>query len=214
MHWIVTAAVGYGREAARTLPRAAPLPQAAAAEDRRAPIVGPPSASLAAGPAASSPPTTTTLDYLTHCLEPSAHGMPRCDVFPLLPFLGWTPQRVAALADAEEVIAAAEHAKECHALLDELNASRQAAGLPSLSLTLTAGHVEAADGSPAQQQALQDGQEHPAAQQQQDGQQGPAAAAEQQAAEPTGPAGPCSRVIGDWPHPHLQFSKVGCCCHG
>lgn len=160
------------------------------------------------GPAASSPPTTSTLDYLTHCLEPSAHGMPRCDVFPLLPFLGWTPQRVAALADAEEVIAAAEHAKECHALLDELNAARQAAGLPSLSLTLTAGHVEAADGSPAQQQAQQDRQEHPAAQQQQDGQQGPAAATEQQAAEPAGPAGPCSRVIGDWPHPHLQFSKV------
>ncbi|PRW57160.1 phosphopantetheine adenylyltransferase-like isoform X1 [Chlorella sorokiniana] len=156
------------------------------------------------GRAATSPPTTATLDYLTHCLEPSAHGMPRCDVFPLLPFLGWTPDQVAALADAEEVIAAAEHAKECHGLLDELNAARQAAGLPSLSLTLTAGHAEAADGSPPPQQA----HDEPAAPQQ-DGQQGPAAAAaEQQAAEPAGPAGPCSRVIGDWPHPHLQFAKV------
>lgn len=162
-----------------------------------------------AGPAASSPPTTATLDYLTHCLEPSAHGMPRCDVFPLLPFLGWTPQRVAALADAEEVIAAAEHAKECHALLDELNAARQAAGLPSLSLTLTAGHAEAADGGSLQQQGQQEQDEHSQPAAAQDQAQGPAAeAAEQQAAEPAGPAGPCSRVIGDWPHPHLQFSKV------
>lgn len=213
--------VGEGRGAAGTLQRVATALPPAAAEDRRAPIARAHLRPPFAGPAASSPPTTATLNYLTHCLEPSAHGMPRCDVFPLLPFQGWTPQRVAALADAEEVVAAAERAKECHALLDELNAARQAAGLPSLSLTLTAGYAEAGDGSSSQQQAQQ-GPDQPAAQQQGDGQAaaeaaapvkavaaGVGAAAEQQAAEPAGPAGPCSRVIGDWPHPHLQFAKVG-----
>ena len=46
---------------------------------------------------------------------------------------------MAALEFLEEVVAAAEHADACNRLLDQLNAARQAANLPSLSLTLTAG---------------------------------------------------------------------------
>ena len=165
-----------------------------------------------AGPAASSPPTTATLDYLTHCLEPSAHGMPRCDVFPLMPCMGWSAERVAErLTDVEEVVAAAEHAGDCHALVDLINESRQRAGLPSVSLTLTAGHQEAGDaasGEPPQQPdgggsvggsrgGSADGQLPQQQQQQGDGMGGAG-----------GPPVPRSRVIGDWPSPVLQFSKV------
>ncbi|EFN55928.1 hypothetical protein CHLNCDRAFT_145198 [Chlorella variabilis] len=164
------------------------------------------------GPAASSPPTTATLDYLTHCLEPSAHGMPRCDVFPLMPCMGWSAERVAErLTDVEEVVAAAEHAGDCHALVDLINESRQRAGLPSVSLTLTAGHQEAGDaasGEPPQQPdgggsvggsrgGSADGQLPQQQQQQGDGMGGAG-----------GPPVPRSRVIGDWPSPVLQFSKV------
>lgn len=157
-------------------------------------------ASTAAGPAASSPPTPATLDLLTLCLEPSAHGMPRCDVFPLLPYLGWTPDRAAALGDVEEVVAAAEHAAECRELLDRLNAARQAAGLPNLSLTLTAGHAAEPAVAGQQQQQPPEGSSGSRTQQQQQQQQGDA-----EALPPTLHRG--SRVIGDWEGP-LVFRRV------
>ena len=179
-----------------------------------APSTRPPARLRAAGPAASGPPTCATLDLLTHCLEPSAHGMPRVDVFPLLPALGWDAERIASLADAEEVVAAAEEPAEASALLDALNAARARAGLPSLSLTLTSLRGEggvapapAGPDGPAEQQQQQRGQQHgqQAQQQQQSGEQPAGASMDHEAA--AAPAGPRSRVIGDWSGP-LQFKKV------
>lgn len=119
--------------------------------------------------------------------------MPRCDVFPLLPYLGWTPKRAATLADVEEVVASAEHAAECRELLDRLNAVRQAEGLPSLSLTLTTGQpAEPAAG--AQQQQQPDG--------------GSDSGTHWDGGEPQpAPLPPGSRVIGDWQGP-LAFRRV------
>lgn len=145
---------------------------------------------------------------LTLCLEPSAHGMPRCDVFPLLPYLGWDPERLAALADVEDVVAAAEHEADCRGLLDGLNAARQAAGLPSLSLTLTAGHAAkpAAVGQPPQQQAA-DGSGGSVQQQELQ----PPPQQQQQQREDEGPLPECqhrgARVIGNWQGP-LVFKRV------
>ncbi|PSC70801.1 DNA topoisomerase I [Micractinium conductrix] len=169
------------------------------------------------GAAASEPPTPATLDLLTQCLEPSAACLPRCDVFPLLPYLGWGPERLAQLADVEEMVAAAEHAAECRELLDGLNAARSATGLPSLSLTLTAGEgadaTAAAAAAPPQQQAGQRQQQRQQQQQQQQqagqqGQQDPHHAdpqADGGSPPPEAPRG--SRVIGTHSGP-LTFRKV------
>ena len=139
---------------------------------------------------------------LTHCLEPAAHGMPRCNIVPLLPFLGWTPGRLAAhLPDIEEVVAAAEHAQECHSLVDQLNAARQQASLPSLSLTLTAGHAAvpavaaAAAAAPGQQQHPQPGSSS-------------GGGTGDDGRELLVAGGPCSRVVGEWAGPALQFERV------
>lgn len=154
------------------------------------------------GPAASSPPTLSTLDLITLCLEPAAHSMPRCDVFPLLPYLGWTPERVAgSLTDAGEMVAAAEHAAECRELLDQMNATRQAAGLPSLSLTITAGYANVQQGPEQQQQQQHEAQQHEQQEQEADG------GGLETAAEPAPPPRPCSRVIGGWQGP-LVFNRV------
>lgn len=132
--------------------------------------------------------------------------MPRADILPLLPYLGWSVERVAQqLTDVEEIVAPAEHASECHALVDCLNQARQGAGLPSVSLTLTAAH--AAQGPPAVQQQQQGDVSqasgpHCSDTQQQQQQQ-------QQCTESTAQGGETgSQVIGDWASPILQFEKV------
>lgn len=53
-------------------------------------------------------------------------------------------ERLAELPGVEEVVAAADHLRECHALLDKINTARERLQLPSLSLTLTAGGPEQA----------------------------------------------------------------------
>ena len=165
----------------------------------------PPLVPVPAGLGASSAPTLATLDMLTHCLEPAAHAMPRCNIVPLLPFLGWTPDRLAASLPAiQEVVAAAEHAQECHSLVDQLNAARQQAGLPSLSLTITAGHAAPPPPPPAAETPVPDQQLQP--QQPQPGSSSGDAVDGGQ--ELLVPAGACSRVIGDWAGPALQFERV------
>ena len=131
--------------------------------------------------------------------------MPRCNIVPLLPFLGWTPDRLAASLPAiQEVVAAAEHAQECHSLVDQLNAARQQAGLPSLSLTITAGHAAPPPPPPAAETPVPDQQLQP--QQPQPGSSSGDAVDGGQ--ELLVPAGACSRVIGDWAGPALQFERV------
>ncbi|KAI3437923.1 hypothetical protein D9Q98_000368 [Chlorella vulgaris] len=154
------------------------------------------------GPAAEEPPTLATLDYVTHCLEPAAHGKPRANVYPLLPFLGWAVERIATqLRDVTEVVAAAEHADECHALIDRLNAVRPTVGLPSIKLTLTAGHVAANDAAAPAQQGPEGGAASGAS-------SGPEPQS-QQGGESVQAPRPQSRVIGEWPSaPALQFKKV------
>ena len=155
----------------------------------------------------SSPPTLATLDMLTHCLEPSAHAMPRCNIVPLLPFLGWTPDKLAAsLPDIDEVVGAAEHAQECNSLLDHLNASRQKAGLPSVTLTVTAGHVVAA--APAPEQPQQHSQQQHSQQQQPQPQPGSRGGPVDEGHELVAAPDACSRLIGEWAGPALRFERV------
>ena len=216
-----TTAPGCAGHRAPAPPPPAEARRAAGVEPRPTPSRPRPAALCAtcacAGAAASEPPTPATLDLLTQCLEPSAACLPRCDVFPLLPYLGWGPERLAQLADVEEMVAAAEHAAECRELLDGLNAARSATGLPSLSLTLTAGEgadaTAAAAAAPPQQQAGQRQQQRQQQQQQQQqagqqGQQDPHHAdpqADGGSPPPEAPRG--SRVIGTHSGP-LTFRKV------
>lgn len=172
---------------------------------RFAALMSPPPLCPLAGPAAASPPTLATLDYIVQCLEPLASSMPRADVVPLLPYLGWTVERVAKeLKDVVEIVVPAEHASKCHALVDGLNQARQQAGLPNVSLTLTAAH--AAGGPPAgqQQQQRADGGHAGEAHDKDSGQQH----AQQHAEIPAHGHDTGSQVVGDWASPALRFEKV------